>query len=322
MKNQPLLSVIIPVYNSGRHLYRCLDSVTGQTYKNLQIILIDDGSTDGSPAVCDEYAARDERIIVRHTPNGGVSAARNHGLSLSTGDYIHFPDSDDYLDSDAYEYLIDLIQRQQADIVCFEYYVTCPDREKQHLLTKEHYGLKNRDEAMQEQVTGTPFCWTKLYNAKLLNGLSFRVGLARGEDGEFARLAIDRAQRIFFDSRPLLHYVQSEDSAVRGAFRRSQLSILDFLGQWQDFFCERYPKLLPRYVANNLHLIISLYCDMYQDRADWKAEMKNAFGQYKKMHQSKGNSGQWRRKERMKFRLFRFSPRLFCVVHGIIHKEK
>ncbi|HJA50079.1 MAG TPA: glycosyltransferase, partial [Candidatus Fusicatenibacter intestinipullorum] len=91
------ISVIIPVYNVEKYLKRCLDSVINQTYKNLEIILIDDGSTDNSGKICDEYAQKDERIIVIHKENGGVSSARNKGLDICIGDYISFIDSDDWI---------------------------------------------------------------------------------------------------------------------------------------------------------------------------------------------------------------------------------
>ena len=115
-----LISIIIPVYNSGEYLQTCLDSIVGQTYKNLEIILIDDGSTDGSAEVCDDYAQKDSRIICIHQSNGGVSKARNRGLEIARGAYIHFPDSDDYLDLDTYEYLLNLMNQHQCQVVNYK----------------------------------------------------------------------------------------------------------------------------------------------------------------------------------------------------------
>ena len=97
MENQALISVIIPVYNVEEYLHECVDSVINQTYKNLQIILVDDGSTDSSGKICDEYAENDKRITVVHQKNGGLSVARNTGLSNAHGDYVYFLDSDDYI---------------------------------------------------------------------------------------------------------------------------------------------------------------------------------------------------------------------------------
>ena len=124
-KNEsPLISVIIPIYNPGVHLHKCLNSIIKQSYKNLEIILIDDGSTDGSSAVCDEFAQKDGRIICIHQENAGVSRARNEGLKIAKGEYIHFPDSDDYLELDTYEYLMNLMTKNQCEVVNFEHFIT------------------------------------------------------------------------------------------------------------------------------------------------------------------------------------------------------
>ena len=110
-KSLPLISVIIPVYNVQDYLARCLDSILAQTYQNLEIILVNDGSKDNSGAICDEYAARDDRVQVIHKENGGLSTARNAGLDLAAGEYLSFIDSDDWIASDAYEHLMNLVER-------------------------------------------------------------------------------------------------------------------------------------------------------------------------------------------------------------------
>jgi glycosyltransferase involved in cell wall biosynthesis len=123
MNQNPLISVIVPIYNTEKYLRECLDSLINQTYKNLQIILINDGSKDKSGKICEEYAGKDSRIIYKRVENGGVSSARNKGLALATGDYYHFPDSDDYLELDTYEYLLGLINIHKCDSVVFEHFV-------------------------------------------------------------------------------------------------------------------------------------------------------------------------------------------------------
>ena len=109
MKTFPFISIIIPVYRVEKYLRACVDSVLAQTYKNLEIILVDDGSPDNCGQICEEYAAKDGRVRVIHQTNQGVAAARNSGLEIATGEYIGFVDSDDYIDSDMYEYLYGLI---------------------------------------------------------------------------------------------------------------------------------------------------------------------------------------------------------------------
>lgn len=117
--NSKLISVIVPVYKVESYLHRCLDSIINQSYKNLEIILVDDGSPDNCPAICDEYAAKDNRIKVVHQENKGLSAARNAGLDIATGDYVAFVDSDDWIELDTYKKVIDV--GSETDIVLFNY---------------------------------------------------------------------------------------------------------------------------------------------------------------------------------------------------------
>lgn len=120
MENQALISVIIPVYNVEEYLRECVDSVLNQTYENLEIILVDDGSTDSSGEICDEYVEKDERISVIHQKNAGPSKTRNTGLDNATGKYIYFLDSDDYIESNALELLVSTAESNGADLVFFD----------------------------------------------------------------------------------------------------------------------------------------------------------------------------------------------------------
>ena len=120
MENQALISVIIPVYNVEEYLRECVDSVINQTYKNLEIILVDDGSTDSSGSICDEYIDMDERVTVIHQKNGGLSDARNTGLSHSIGKYVYFLDSDDYIAENTFETLLAIAEKDNSDIVFFD----------------------------------------------------------------------------------------------------------------------------------------------------------------------------------------------------------
>ena len=113
---QPLVSIIIPIYKVEPYLRCCLDSIVNQTYTNLEIILVDDGSPDGCPKICDEYAAKDNRIVVIHKENGGLSDARNAGLDVYKGDYVYFIDSDDIIPSNCIYALFEILSKENADI--------------------------------------------------------------------------------------------------------------------------------------------------------------------------------------------------------------
>ena len=116
MNNNPKISVIVPVYKVEKYLDRCVESIVNQTYKNLEIILVDDGSPDNCPVMCDEWAEKDERIRVIHKENGGLADARNAGMNIATGDYIGFVDSDDWIEPNMYEVLLKNALKYDADI--------------------------------------------------------------------------------------------------------------------------------------------------------------------------------------------------------------
>lgn len=314
-----LISVIVPVYNPGIHLKRCLDSIVGQTWENLQIILIDDGSTDNSLDICRSYAEKDSRIKVLTQKNAGVSAARNRGLREACGDYYSIIDSDDYLEPDAYEYLMELMHTHSCDAVNYEHYITYPNREILHRLPDENYGLMDREQTMYQLVYHVAFAWNKLYSKKIINGLTFNEGIARGEDSLFALAALNRADKVWFDKRPLLHYVQSEQSAVRGKFRPSQLTALKLYDENYPFFSQHYPELLDKWLSRMGELLISLYYDMESDREDYSDNQKTVCRYYRKYYPEAISCRDLNAKQKLKLRLFRISPRLFCIIHKDIH---
>ena len=152
MENQALISVIIPVYNVENYLRECVDSVLSQTYQNFEIILVDDGSTDSSGKICDEYASNDERICVIHQKNNGPSKTRNTGLDNATGKYIYFLDSDDYVESNTLELLISTAESNNADLVFFDARSFTDDGSevKQGYIVKETYKPKSGYEILTE----------------------------------------------------------------------------------------------------------------------------------------------------------------------------
>lgn len=142
MKTNPVVSVIIPVYNVEKYLEECIDSVLNQTYKDIEIILVDDGSTDSSGDICDRYAKNNKNICVIHQKNGGLSAARNAGFCRACGEYVYFLDSDDYIASEAIEKLISIAKNDNSDVVFFDAKSFFDDSEKeikQNYIRKQEY---------------------------------------------------------------------------------------------------------------------------------------------------------------------------------------
>ncbi len=311
--NSPLISVIIAVYNPGKYLRPCLDSIVNQTYKNLEIILVDDGSTDESLAVCKEYAEKDNRVIVHHKENSGVSATRNKGIDLSHGDYYSFIDSDDYLEPDTYQYLIDIINKHNVDAVNFEHFITYPSKETIHKTSDDQYGLYNKADSMKRLVKSFPFAWNKLFSKKIIDGIRFNEQIARGEDGLFARQAFDKAESAYFTSKPLYHYVQSEESAVRGKFRKSQLTAIKLIDIYDSFFMDKYPDLHSTVMCQLMNLLTMLYVDMRSDDCDYRSEQKAVVKEFRKIY-SRTKLTNLGAKQKFLLRVFRISPTVFYLI--------
>lgn len=179
------VSVIVPIYNAEKYLSDCIDSILAQTYKNLEIILVDDGSTDNSPGICDEYAKKDDRIKVIHKQNGGVSSARNTGLDAMTGDYVTFVDGDDLINVRFVEILIGLCQNDGSDM-SYCGYVRFPTEEvpniNSDLICEDHTFYQGYD-AINNFFSGwiTPNVWNKLFKNYLFDNIRFPI-VTRAED--------------------------------------------------------------------------------------------------------------------------------------------
>lgn len=183
------ISVIIPIYNVEQYLSQCLDSIINQTYTNLEIILINDGSTDNSEKICNQYKLLDPRIIVIHKTNGGLSDARNTGIKIATGDYISFVDADDFIDKNMYTILFQKINTTNADIIWYNHYNYQSSneiskssifvQEKQYLLPKDNYKFQY-DLLNKYHLIG--YCWNKLYKKSIFNSILFPYN-RKCEDG-------------------------------------------------------------------------------------------------------------------------------------------
>ena len=163
----PLISVIVPIYNVEKYLDRCVDSIINQTYKNLEIILVDDGSPDNCPQMCDDYAKKDSRIKVVHKENGGLSDARNVGMEVATGEYVSFIDSDDYISLDFYETLLETIVDNDSDIVecgVVKFYEDNSFDKYSDDLKVTNYDTVDGLEGLINENPFKQHVWNKLYN--------------------------------------------------------------------------------------------------------------------------------------------------------------
>lgn len=237
-----LISVIIPVYNVEQYLRKCVDSILCQTHRNLEIILVNDGSTDHCGAICDEYASLDSRICVIHKVNGGLSSARNAGLDIASGDYYSFVDSDDWLEPDALAYLLTQAEEHSAEItVCGR----IDEYEGKSVPSAwDEPALLNKEQAILHLLTDPvmqSYAWNKLWKKSVFAGIRFPEG-RNYEDVAVIHRAYERAERILCLPGAKYHYLQRSNSIVRNTSLRSRLDYWTSAKQRYDELRELWPQ--------------------------------------------------------------------------------
>ena len=233
------ISVIVPVYKVEAYLNRCVESIVNQTYQDLEIILVDDGSPDRCPILCDEWAQRDKRVRVIHKENGGLSDARNAGLAASTGGYISFVDSDDWVESDFLQTMYDLRQKTQADIAeCGVKYIDEHGNQlRQRGIPQEREELSRVDAVKrlikEDGVYQT--VWNKLYRRDTIGTVLFEKGKLH-EDDYWTYQIFDKAKKVVVTNKLLYHYFQRSDSIMGVGYRFKNLDGLHARHRQVEYF--------------------------------------------------------------------------------------
>ncbi len=246
MQKYTLISIVIPVYNTSIYLEKCINTVINQTYSNLEIIIVDDGSTDNSAKICEEFSCKDNRIKVIHQKNSGLSAARNTGIKNATGDYILFIDSDDYIDLYYVEKLEKSITKELADIaVCGIIYF---EEESVPLSIQEakKTTVLNNNEQMRAFLTQEQYIpvstWTKMYKRSLFNTLRFPVGKYH-EDIFTTYKLLDLSQRTVVIPEALYWYRQRPNSIMNSSFNLHHMDALEATIEQAEFIKMHYFEL-------------------------------------------------------------------------------
>ncbi len=330
MQNEPLISVIVPVYKVEPYLDRCVQSIVDQTYKNLEIILVDDGSPDNCPAMCDAWAAKDSRIRVIHKENGGVSAARNVGLDTATGDYITFVDADDSLNFGALESLYFLTDKYHAEVsACGFQYVgmdgsveneskicgnglICCDNSTTHLIQffKYFYQLC--------------YCWNHLYTKKFFRGdnpIRFSTDITMAEDALFNVQVLDKCSRFVVNSKEhTYNYFQNGVSATHVSVGGGK-NWLDNVKSYEKIlqFVENNevkPLAATIFLQNILKSVWYLVLDngVHSEHLDEVIAISKRYKRllYVGLKQFHGNA-------KCKGLLYLFAPKLYCLVLNMYH---
>lgn len=278
------ISIIVPVYQAEQYLVRCVKSILKQTFTDFELILVDDGSPDRCPALCDKLASTDKRIKVIHKDNGGQSSARNAGLEIARGKYIGFVDADDWITPDFYEYLYMLIQQFHADIAMCDYTRTPKKLEP----GMDSLGIRALDaHEMQEffyRIHGEPSrygVWNCLYKAETLSQVRFELGMIN-EDVFFTYKVYKNAGRLVVSDRKKYFYFKNPDGITRGKLSLKDFSLLSIWDEIVRLECggayEQYAEI------NRMRATFTLYskalvcgCDKNFDKTvlkEWRTELR------------------------------------------------
>jgi len=240
----PKISVIIPAYNVEDYVAKCLDSIINQTYKNLEIIIVNDGSTDKSGEICERYAKKENRIILIHQENQGMSIARNNALDIATGEYIGFVDSDDWIEPDMYATLYDNIIAHDADIsMCNFYYVRTSGQQSPYSNENDDTKILEGIYKIAHNIRLSNNCiWNRLYKRHLFDDIRFPAGKTF-EDVFVMHRVMDNANKLVLSSKCLYYYRRRADSITLSPFNMAQMDNVDAYIERHNYVSSKYPSL-------------------------------------------------------------------------------
>lgn len=311
-----MISVIVPVYKVEKYLDQCVASIVSQSFSDLEIILVDDGSPDNCPAMCDNWAKRDSRIRVIHKENGGLSDARNAGVTAAKGSFIGFVDSDDITPPDMYQVLFSLMEQDDSDIAACGIKQFWDKNTPPHRMTSSGKYSFTTEEALHELILERHLkqpVWYKLYRRTTIINIPFPVGKYH-EDVFWSYQAIGAARRVSVVDFPCYLYRQHPNSIMGSPYSLSHLDSLDALDAQVTYMQKHFPNLVPLAVSTFVGCCmyhfqkLCLYPRLDPDRQhrQWILDLmrKNtAVSSFKNMSA----------KERFRFTLFNRFPYLFCT---------
>ncbi len=318
--DQPLISVIVPVYKVEPYLARCVESIRNQTYHNLEIILVDDGSPDRCGQMCDELALEDPRIRVVHKENGGLSSARNAGLDVMTGQYVGFVDSDDYIAHDMIEILLGLMQEHDAQISC------CG---MEQVSETGHVGYFNPNtddllildtqQALRELLYNsriTNSLCDKLYRADIFNNLRMTEGIIY-EDYDVMYRCIHRATCIVYLGTPLYRYFQSQGSILRSTFSNRHYDAIAIGPNRLDFYATYSPQNLELARAKYIEFGLNLF--YLSRKAKDCANLRKQLVRELQHMLAKHPDLPFDRNTKLKVRFFRIAPVIYILLMNVYY---
>lgn len=317
---EDLISVIIPVYNVEKYLCQCIESVLNQTYENIEIILVDDGSVDCSPQICEEYALKDNRIVVIHKKNGGLSSARNAGIKICKGNYLCFVDSDDYIHQQMIEKLYYALKKTEADLViCGFKYVYDEEfqGQKKQICSKINNEVINSKEAMKRLfiINGWQYvvAWNKLYKTQTFENLFFKEGYIH-EDEIIIHKIFEKNKKIVLISDVLYNYRQRDGSIMKTKYNIQRLDLFKAFEDRIIYFYRTGQKALSKNVANIFWGEIVNKYFLFQQNKKNKLYLKRTLKSFRRVlpYFLLEITCNW--KEKVSMIMFAISPQLYRVI--------
>ena len=239
----PLISIIVPIYKVEKYLHRCINSILAQTYPNIEVVLVDDGSPDKCGTICDEYSKRDERVVVIHRENGGLSAARNSGIDICKGEYIGFVDSDDYIVPTMYEQLYNDIS-QYNTLLAFCHTDVIRNGKSDNKRYGDYSEMRTKSYIMRRALEESIWwaAWTKLYHRSLFDNIRFPEGKVN-EDLAVMMYIYDKCDNIAINYNKLYYYCIREDSITTSKLNSHKFDILDNASNVAEYMRTHHPEL-------------------------------------------------------------------------------
>lgn len=317
------ISVIVPIYKVEDCLYRCVDSIINQTYTNLEIILVEDGSPDNCPMICDEYAKKDSRIRVIHKENGGLSDARNAGLEIATGEYIGFVDSDDWIHKDMYSILYKIISRKQCDIVecnAIKIENTINDKEINFEYKFFIYTKEKAIEGLILEKTIHQTVWNKLYKKEVIQDIFFEKGKIH-EDEFWTYQVINKCNNLIHVELDLYYYFQRKSSIMGNEYSLKRLNAIEGRYKRYLFISKNFPQFLD--IAKLNLFYISIYYLQQSMINSTKEEYKISYDFItdiiKKIGFKSEDYKKFSFKDNLWIFILRISPSFCCRVRNILN---
>lgn len=306
------VSLVIPVYNVEKFLKKCLDTVLLQNFKDFEVILIDDGSTDTSGTICDEYQKKDNRINVIHKDNGGVSEARNLGILNASGDYLIFIDSDDYIKDDYIKLLVDGIESGPFQLACADYYISFNNNIEIHSRNdgmKENYTSVDGVNELINKEKYQGYLWNKIFNRKIIvqNCIFFDTSIKIWEDLLFCLQYMKCIDTLIYIRTPIYFYVQHQNSAISNPnlwLENTHLIALDKMWEESKFAYGRFNEYISNYYCNELvGMLGKPICNDMEEVSEFMKKIANV-------------NGKLTRKHKLKWMIFQIFPLIGLKIFG------